>query len=118
MKQKIPNNRQTGSYYERQAALFLEQQGFQIVEQNYRNRRGEIDIIAREGNYLVFVEVKYRKNQSLGYPEEAVHSQKQHKIRCTASYYLYSCHYHEETPRRFDVVSIVGEEILLIRDAF
>ena len=118
MKQKIPNNRQTGSYYERQAALFLEQPGFQIVEQNYRNRRGEIDIIAREGNYLVFVEVKYRKNQSLGYPEEAVHSQKQHKIRSTACYYLYSRHYHEKTPCRFDVVSIVEEESLLIRDAF
>lgn len=118
MKQEIQNRRQTGSHYEQEAACFLEKQGFKILERNYRSSQGEIDIIAREGKYLVFVEVKYRKNRGWGYPEESVHKRKQQKIRCTASYYLYCHYYSEETPCRFDVVSIAGKEFMLIRDAF
>lgn len=118
MEQKKENKRSTGSRYEETATAFLEQNGFRILEQNYRNRTGEIDIIAREGQYLVFVEVKYRRDGSCGFPEEAVDSRKQHKIRRTASCYLYGKGYGDSTPCRFDVVSIVGDRISLIRDAF
>jgi len=112
------NRREVGSRYEELAADYLKRQGYEILERNYRDRLGEIDIIAKEGRYLVFVEVKYRRDLENGYPEEAVYGRKQQRIRHTASYYLYRCGHGEETPCRFDVVSIAGEEISLIRDAF
>lgn len=112
------NKRQTGSRYECMAAAFLEQQGYEIIRQNYQNRHGEIDIIARDGGWLVFVEVKYRSDSRKGYPEEAVGFHKQQRIRKTARHYLYCHRYGEDTPCRFDVVSILGEEIRVIRDAF
>lgn len=115
---EVRNNRKTGSRYEHMAAAFLEEQGFTVLERNYHDRGGEIDIIARDGRYLVFVEVKYRADIRKGYPEEAVGYEKQKHIRHTAEYYLYSHHCIQDTPCRFDVVSILGEEIRLIRDAF
>ncbi len=118
MKRQVLNRRETGKNYEEKAASFLQQQGYVILEKNYRDRFGEVDIVAREGRYLVFVEVKYRKDTDSGYPEEAVSARKQGRIRHTASWYLYSHGCAEETPCRFDVVSIVGEEILLFRDVF
>lgn len=115
---KSKNNRETGRRYETMAAAFLEQQGYTIIEQNYRDRRGEIDLIAKDGNDLVFVEVKYRHDSRNGYPEEAVGYAKQQHIRHTAEYYLYSHHFPGDTPCRFDVVGILGDQIRLIRDAF
>ncbi len=112
------NKRKTGSHYEELAANYLKRQGYEILERNYRDRLGEIDIIAMEGKYLVFAEVKYRRNLKSGYPEEAVSRQKQQRIRHTAAYYLYRHGYDEETPCRFDVVSIAGDNICLFRDAF
>ncbi len=112
------NRRAKGSRYEEKAAAFLQEKGYQILERNYRDRAGEIDLIARDGMYLVFVEVKYRRNRETGYPEEAVDVRKQTRIRHTAEYYLYSRRYPADTPCRFDVVSILGEEIRLIADAF
>ena len=52
------NNRETGSHYERLAGAYLEQEGYEILEYNYRCKTGEIDIIAREAGYLVFCEVR------------------------------------------------------------
>ena len=118
MGQKPQNRRETGSRYEQVAAEYLRGQGYEIVECNFRDRFGEIDLVAREGVYLVFVEVKYRKDAGNGYPEEAVSVPKQKRIRHTASWYLYQHGRSEETPCRFDVVSILGQEITLIRDAF
>ena len=118
MTREIPSRRQTGTRYEEKAADFLKQQGYEILEKNYSDRYGEVDIVAREGRYLVFVEVKYRKDISCGYPEEAVSARKQQRIRHTASWYLYRHGYGEDLPCRFDVVSITGEKISLIRDAF
>ena len=73
---------------------------------------------SREGAYLVFIEVKYRRNLGSGSPLEAVNPAKQEKIRRTALYYLYCRGYDEETPCRFDVVAVTGERFELIRDAF
>lgn len=112
------NNRETGSCYENIAAAFLEDQGYVILERNYRDRIGEIDLIAKDGEDLVFVEVKYRKDCKKGYPEEAVGYRKQQHIRHTAQYYLYRRHGGRDIPCRFDVVSILGDEIRLIKDAF
>lgn len=112
------NRRQTGTRYEDLAAAFLESEGYRILERNYRDRLGEIDIIAKDGDYLVFVEVKYRRDTKKGYPEEAVSTKKQQRIRHTALWYLYRHGYSEETPCRFDAVSITGERVRVIRDAF
>ena len=59
------NNRETGSHYERLAGAYLEQEGYEILEYNYRCKTGEIDIIAKEAGYLVFCEVKYRASVSI-----------------------------------------------------
>ena len=66
------NNRAVGTAYEQIAGRFLEKKGFQILEYNYRCRAGEIDLIARDREYLVFCEVKYRRTKSAGSELEAV----------------------------------------------
>lgn len=114
----MENKRKTGGRYEEIAAAFLQERGYRILERNFRDRFGEIDLVARDGRYLVFVEVKYRRDSGSGYPEEAVDARKQARLRHTASSYLYSRHYPQDMPCRFDVVSILGEEIRLIADAF
>lgn len=112
------NKRVVGTAYEKQAGEYLMQQGYEIVAYNFRCRYGEIDIIARDGEYLVFVEVKYRRNTESGSPLEAVNAKKQHIISRVASYYCLTHGYGESTPCRFDVVAILGDEISLIRNAF
>ena len=112
------NRREVGSRYEDTAAAYLINHGYEILCRNFRGRQGEIDLIGRDGRYLVFIEVKYRKNAESGDPAEAVTGLKQERIRYTAQYYLYSHGFGEDTPCRFDVVSILGDEIRLIRDAF
>lgn len=112
------NRRATGTYYEKEAAKYLEGQGYEILTMNYRCRMGEIDMIAREGEYLVFVEVKYRKSSDDGSPEEAVNDKKQRTISRVASYYLMKEYGRMDVCCRFDVVAILGEEIRLIKNAF
>lgn len=112
------NKRKTGSRYEEQAAAFLKKQGMRIVEQNYRCRSGEIDLIARDGRYLVFVEVKYRANESAGTALEAIDYRKAAQVRRVAALYLMEKHYPEETPCRFDAVGIDGDKVTHIKDAF
>ena len=93
-------------------------QGYDILELNYRSRYGEIDLIAREGAYLVFVEVKYRRDNSFGAPEEAVDKKKQRVISRVADYYCMAKGYAPLTPCRFDVVTFLGDSVHLIRNAF
>ena len=111
------NNRSIGSIYEKMAGTYLEKQGYQILEYNMFCRAGEVDIVAREGDYLVFVEVKYRANTACGDPLEAVSVMKQRTISKCALSYLKK-HRMWDVPVRFDVVGILGEEINLIRNAF
>ena len=112
------NNRATGSIYEEKIAAFLKQNGFVILERNYRCKQGEIDIIAKDGSYFVFIEVKYRASGSAGFSLEAIDHRKALRIRNAAVYYLYSHQLPEETPCRFDAAGIDGNEITYIRDAF
>jgi len=112
------NKKDTGSYYEEMAAAFLKKRGYSILEQNYRCKSGEIDIIARDGSYLVFVEVKYRASHAAGYAVEAVDKRKAAKIRHVAEVYLYTHRYAETTPCRFDVAGIDGDRITYIENAF
>ena len=111
------NRRETGTQYEERAAEYLIAQNYQILERNYRIRSGEIDIIARDGTVLVFIEVKYRKDDESGNPLEAVDIRKQRKIIKVARYYLYQKKYGD-VPCRFDVIGICGSHIEHIKDAF
>lgn len=103
------------------AVRYLKKQGYKIVEQNYRSKVGEIDIIARDKKTLVFVEVKTRSSRSFGSPKWAVTPKKQKAISMTALYYLKMTN-QTGANARFDVVSILarGEapEIELVRNAF
>ena len=111
------NNRKVGTDYEQAVGYYLEQQGYQILEYNYRCRLGEIDMIAADGEYLVFCEVKYRQDRKKGSPLEAVDLRKQKKIYQCAAYYLVE-HGMEDVPCRFDVIGIEGSKITHIRNAF
>lgn len=111
------NNRKVGSNYEIAAAYYLEQSGYEILEYNYRCKAGEIDLIAREGEYLVFCEVKYRKSGDSKAPFEAVNLKKQKTIIRCAQWYMLE-HNLYNIPCRFDVVGISGKEIYLLRNAF
>lgn len=112
------NKRACGKEYEQIAADYLKANGYEILERNFYSRYGEIDIIAQENNVLVFVEVKYRKNSSYGYPEESVNVYKQKRIIRSAKYYIYKMGIPEECPCRFDIVIVNGNNISCIKDAF
>ena len=112
------NTRKLGTSYEKIAADYLTDKGYEILEMNFRNRMGEIDIIAKDKEYYCFVEVKYRKNSSCGYALEAVTAKKQRIIRKVAMYYMMINNLNEWTPCRFDIVAIDGEEISLLQNAF
>ncbi len=113
------NTRRVGTEMERLAAEFLEREGFEILEMNYRCRIGEIDIVAREGRYLVFTEVKYRTDGRKGDPLEAVDTRKQRTILKVAMYYMKAKGLMTDTPCRFDAVGISENgSIRLVRDAF
>lgn len=110
-------SRSCGMYYENLAAEYLKQKGFQILHRNFCSQVGEIDLVARQNGYLVFVEVKYRRRGGV-HPLEAVDIRKQRRICRTADYYCLRYGYQENTPCRFDVVGISGDEIIHVEDAF
>ncbi|BCN31314.1 YraN family protein [Anaeromicropila herbilytica] len=112
------NKRKIGGDYEKLAANHLREKGYTILELNFYHRGGELDIIAKDGKYLVFVEVKYRTTIHNGYPEEAIDYRKRKSIIQSANYYMYSHGYYEDTPCRFDAVVILDNEIKVIQDAF
>lgn len=111
------NKRKIGSYYEDLALNHLMALGYTILYKNYRCKIGEIDLIAKEGNCLVFIEVKYRATTRYGYPREAVHKYKQQKIIHTAHYFLMT-HPMKTYSGRFDVIEILGEKLTHIQNAF
>ena len=112
------NKRSTGFCYERKAAEYLISCGCKIIKKNYRCRAGEIDLIVRDGAYLVFVEVKYRSTAFSGYGSEAVDVRKQNRIRKAAVWYMKEYHVPMDQPCRFDVISFLGDEISIMKDAF
>lgn len=112
------NKRTTGSHYERKVAAFLQKRGFEILEMNFRCRSGEIDLIAQDGEYLVFVEVKYRSSGSAGSALEAIDARKTAQVRRVAEVYLYKKRYPENTRCRFDAAGVDGEKITYIKNAF
>ena len=117
-------NRLLGRWGEALAARWLEKQGDRLVAANWNCRFGEIDLIVRNRKFLVFVEVKLRKNQAFAMAREYVDFNKQNRLRTTASFYL------SENPTelmcRFDVIEVYAPdgpstkkpEIIHLEDAF
>ena len=105
-----------GAAGEAQAAAWYVERGYAVVDRNWRCREGELDLVVRRGDVLVFVEVKARRTDRFGRPEEAVTPAKQRRLRTLATRYL------EATGRRgalrFDVVAILGGELEVIEAAF
>lgn len=112
------NKRQLGADKEQLAAEYLTARGMNILERNFRNRQGEIDIIGRHGQYLVFVEVKFRSGTDMGMAVEAVGIRKQRQICKVADYYRMMHHLGDNTAVRYDVLAIQGEDIQWIQNAF
>jgi putative endonuclease len=117
----LNRRQQYGEAGEALAARLLRKKGYKIVATNYRTQLGEIDIIARDGDTLVFVEVKARQSDRFGAPKWAVTPAKQRKISMVALYYLKTTG-QSDAKARFDVVSIrsnpLRPEVEIIRNAF
>lgn len=114
----MQNKRSLGTEKEELAVSYLTEHNVKLLARNFYFHGGEIDLIAKDGEYVCFIEVKYRKSNRFGAPEEAVTPAKQKKIIQGAKYFLYKNHYPTDTPCRFDVISVYGEDINWIKDAF
>ncbi len=111
-----------GAYGEEVAAAYLHEQGYTLIERNFRCPLGEIDIIAKKSHDLIFVEVKTRRSLSFGLPQDAVGIQKQRQIIRSAQWYLKKPGVSRQHPR-FDVIAILVRpghppEINHIQNAF
>ncbi len=108
---------QRGASAEERATVLLVGSGYQIVERNFRCKQGELDIVARDGDVLCFVEVRSRADGEHGHAAEMIDRRKQAQVARVAMAYI-----GLRNPRfersRFDVVAITGDDELLIRDAF
>ena len=115
------NNVEKGKKGEDIAATYLRKEGYRIVERNYRCLYGEIDLIAIDSGDVVFVEVKSRKSDIFGLPEEAVGITKQKKISKVALHYLQERELTDHNAR-FDIVAIrftsQGNRVKIIKNAF
>ena len=99
---------QQGARAEDAAAIFMQQQGYQLVVQNYHSRLGEIDLIVQRGSQLVFVEVRQRKANGLVSALESISVAKQRKIAKTAMIFLQQHAQYHDCDCRFDVIAITS----------
>lgn len=120
----MARNNQVGAWGEAAAGSYLERKGFRILDRSYRSRYGEIDLIVRNDRFLVFVEVKLRKNANFARAMEYVDHRKQEKLRITAEFYL--AEHPTLLQPRFDVIELYAPwgiqtrspEIYHLEDAF
>jgi putative endonuclease len=117
MQENQPTTIAIGASAETRAVDLLVRSGYRIVERNYRTKLGEIDIVARDGTTLVFVEVRSRRSNRFGSALEAVGWRKQRQVSRVAAQYLKWRRPVFDTAR-FDVVAITGDEIVLVQDAW
>jgi len=106
LNKRQPNNRQSGARWEKTAESFLRNHGLSLIQRNFSSRFGEIDLIMEDGETLVFIEVKYRKNSHHGSGADAVTFHKQGRISRTAAWYLAKNPHRAEQFCRFDVISM------------
>ncbi len=102
-----PNPRLKGKFIETRVIHYIEKKGFTVIEKNYTCKMGEIDIIAKSPkDEIVFIEVRYRKNEDFGSALESVTYAKQQKIIRTALQYLQKHNLFEKVPCRFDIIGV------------
>ena len=111
------NTRIAGRFGEDAAIEFLKQHNYTVLDRNFNCRFGEIDVVAWDGEYVVFIEVKSRKDTAFGLPCQAVDWHKQQTIIKCAEYWLYKKK-RVGIPVRFDVVEILAGKVNHIVDAF
>lgn len=113
------NKRMIGLQGEKQGVLFLQKNGYKILDSNFYTRYGEIDLVAKENNDTVFIEIKLRRSKEYGMPSESVNTNKQQKIVKAALQYIKKFNLFTENIR-FDVLAIGPgyEEIEIIKSAF
>ena len=102
-----------GKLGENEAAKYLQEKGYKILDKNFSCKRGEIDIIALEKDEIVFIEIKSRENTKYGLPSEAVDKRKLEHIYKTAEYYLYTRNLQSQKCR-IDVIEIYIKENTII----
>lgn len=105
MKSRTNARRRVGTAGEDLAVRYLKKEGYEILQTNFRFERAEVDVVARQGEALVFVEVKSRRSKSFGGPEEAVTPRKQQQLHKAAEGYLFE-HGIDDVECRFDVLAI------------
>ena len=119
-KKNMAIHNELGKGGEDEAVRFLEEQGYRIRHRNWRSGRKELDIVAEDGNELVIVEVRTRRNNLFGTPEETINGQKIRRIVSSADAYVRK--FAIDSPVRFDIISLIGEQspwtIEHIKDAF
>jgi putative endonuclease len=116
---KRTDKRIKGDDKERLAEDYLSGKHFHLIERNFLCKSGEIDLIMKDQDYLVFIEVRYRENQEFGGALASITLGKQKKLRRAGEYYLLQHFGNTPPPCRFDVVAIEGQdEIIWIKNAF
>ncbi|MFN8436618.1 MAG: YraN family protein [Cytophagales bacterium] len=110
------NTVQIGQQGETDAGSFLAQKGYEIIRKNYRFKKSEVDLIAKQDDTMVFIEVKKRKNGLFGNPEEAVNDRKARLIHAAAINFVEERSWTGHI--RFDIVAITDENICHFEDAF
>jgi len=115
---KTTARRATGNRFEEAARVFLEARGMRLVRANFLCRHGEIDLVMRDGDTLVFVEVRYRRGSSFGGALASVTAAKQRKLVSAA--HLWLAAYPRDASRacRFDVLAFDGDDVTWVRGAF
>ena len=115
---KNKNTTEIGQSAESRAAEYLTKQGLKIIDRNFSAKTGEIDLIALDAETLVFIEVKFRKSNRFGQPYETVTHSKQQKIIRTAQTFLLKNKKYTNNACRFDIISMLNDEITWFKHAF
>jgi putative endonuclease len=110
--------RATGDHFEGAALSYLQASGLRLVRANFTCRHGEIDLVMRDGDTVVFVEVRYRRGKTFGGAAASVTHAKQRKLISAANLWLGWHPWDASRPCRFDVVAFEGDEVEWIRGAF
>ncbi len=113
----MTNKREIGTEGEDRATTSLKKEGYRIIEKNFRSPFGELDIVAEEGGYLVFVEVKKRNSPVFGTSLHAINNTKKKHMIKTAMFYM-KTHRCFDRRVRFDVVGIDSENVKIVKHAF
>lgn len=92
------------------ACAYLKDQGYEVIARNYRYKRGEIDLIVKKEELLIFVEVKFRSGLAFGYPEQAVNWKKAAKVMATANHFIYEVGWERDI--RFDIVAVSSDQVV------